>query len=140
MKTSEFEIKSCTKIGQRIEQFYRDYVLDAYNKAVDLLIELIAQNPSHALEWLVENMLVKHAADQVWRRTVVSVRDAVTEHQAKDAVMNHVREVAKHVLRFPPRHNCTGEVSNLSSLAENQARCEFVQTASGIADDFTFAS
>jgi len=140
MKTSEFEIKSCTKIGQRIEQFYRDHVLDAYDKAVEQIIEQIAQNPSHALEWLVEDMLVKHAADQVWRRTVVSVRDAVTEHQAKDAVMNHVREVAKHVLRFPPRHNCTGEVSNLSSLAENQARCEFVQTASGIADDFTFAS
>jgi hypothetical protein len=85
-------------------------------------------------------MLVKHSADQVWRRTVASVREAVTETQAQDAVMNHVTEVAKHVLRFPPLHCSTGEVSNLSALAENQARCEFVQKASEIAGDLTYAS
>ena len=140
MKTSEFEIKSCTKMGQRIEQFYRDHILDAYNKAVEQIIDQVAKNPRHALEWLVEDMLVKHASDQVWRRTVASVREAISRHEAQDAVMNHVKEVAKHVLRFPPRHSSTGEVSNLGELAENQARCEFVQKASEIAGDFTFVS
>jgi len=140
MKTSEFTIVSVTDIGKKVETHYRDTVLADYNQAVEQLIENAAVNPRHALEWMVEDMLVKHAARQVWHRTVASVRDAVTEHQAKDAVMNHVIEVAKHVLRFPPQHNSTGEVSNLSGLAENRARCEFVQKASEIIGDLTFAS
>ena len=138
MKHEAMEIKSVTIRGQRVERYFRDNILKPSNECSEKFIADFNQNPRHALEWNVKRLIVWREAECLWARLYVTVRKAVTEHQAKQAIMDHVREAAKHVLRFPPRHNCTGEVSNLISLAENQARCEFVQTASGIAGDMSY--
>jgi hypothetical protein len=139
MKTEAMEIKSCTKIGREIETYFRDQVLKPSSERQEQFIKEFNQNPGYAMMWYTEDVMIFQAAKFLWARCCVSVREAVTEAQAKDAVMNHVREVAKHVLRFPPRHNSTGEISNLQGTCENQAKCDFVQGASMIVGDNTFA-
>lgn len=138
MKLEAMEIKSVTKIGQEVEKHFRDQVLKPSCERQEQFLKEFNQNPRHALEWHTERIMLDQEAEFCWARCCVSVREAVTEHQAKDAVMNHVREVAKHMLRFPPRHNSTNELANLQSSVENQARSDFVQGASEIVGDFTY--
>jgi hypothetical protein len=140
MKHEAMEILSVTKLGQRVEKYFRDSILKPSNECNEKFIKDFNQNPRHALEWNVEQIIVWQEVERLWARLAVTVRKAENEGQAKDFIMDQVREVAKHCLRFPPRHNSTGEVSNLSSQCENQARSDFVQKASEIAGDFTFVA
>ena len=140
MTTETFVIQSTTDLGQKVEKHYRDTVLVNFRVTKTQLLEQIELNPRHALEWITEEMLVRQATNEIWQRTVAIVRQAATEDQAKRAVLDHIAEVAKHILRFPPRHNSTSEVSNLQTSCETQARCDFVQQASEIVGDFTFIS
>jgi len=140
MKHEAMEIKSVTKLGQRVEQYFRDSVLKPSNECSEAFLKDFNQNPRYALEWNTERLMVWQETERLWARLAVTVRETVTDHQTKQAIMDHVTEVAKHSLRFPPRHNSTGEVSNLGVQCENQARCDFIQKASEIAGDLTYCT
>lgn len=134
------EIKSPTDLGQRIEKYFRDSVLKPSGERTEGFLKDFDQNPRHALEWGVEDIMKWQETERLWARLCVTVRECATEHQVKRSVQDHVAEVAKHVLRFPPRHNSTGEVSNLWSMCENAARCDFIQKCAEFTGDFTYCT
>jgi hypothetical protein len=136
----EFVPVSVTDLGKKVDNYSVNEATKAYVDCKNAFVEQFKANPRHCLEWNTEEVMKRQEYAAMWQRAAVVVAQEVMEHAAKRAMMDLVTEAAKHVLRFPPYHNSTSEVSNLHTLAENAARCEFVQKMSEFCADFTFVS
>jgi hypothetical protein len=128
-----------TEIGKKVEAKCLA-ISTKFKEEKEHFLEQFKACPPHALEWCTETILQRQEEEYLWMRATAIVRKAATEEDAQKAMLAVTAEIAQRVIRFPPRHNSTSLVANLSTQTKNAAACDFVESLTMITGDFTYAT
>lgn len=131
--------KGLALIG-KVEKYW-DTCASAYREARAEFQTAFDKNPTWAFQWKAETLMTRQAEYALGERITCIVRElpaTATVDDVTAAIRKEMDSTVGGIIRFPANPSSTNAVANLSTLAENYAKCRYVRDLATMIGDFRY--